>query len=90
LLSFGLKTLELASQDNREGFIFDKDSLSFGLLASGLSVLVVGVLYILRALGFISPNEISFLGTIKDSHSKMSPNSTSSNKNRIGSGAIDI
>ena len=65
LLSFGLKTLELASEDNRAGFIFDKGSLSFGLLASGLSVLVVGVLFIIKAGLSISPKDVEHLEVVK-------------------------
>ena len=94
MLSFGLKTLELASQDNRVVFIFDKDSLSFGLLASGLSVLVVGVLFIIKAGFSISPKDVEHLEIVKTVFKKerqeISSSSPLTNINQETKGDIEL
>jgi len=50
--------VEFSSDENKENILFSQESLSFGLLASGLSVLVVGVLFIVKAGLSISPKGI--------------------------------
>jgi len=65
LLSFGLKMVEFSSDQNKENINFSKESLSFGLLASGLSVLVVGILFIVKAGLSISPKDVEHLEIVK-------------------------
>jgi len=57
--------VEFSSDQNKENIIFSQDSLSFGLLASGLSVLVVGVLFIIKAGVSISPKDVEHLEIVK-------------------------
>jgi len=65
VLSFGLKMVEFSSDQNRENILFSQESLSFGLLASGLSVLIVGVLFIIKAGLSISPKDVEHLEVVK-------------------------
>jgi len=57
--------VEFSSDQNKENINFSKESLSFGLLASGLSVLVVGILFIVKAGLSISPKDVEHLEIVK-------------------------
>jgi len=58
MLSFGMKTFEFSSSENKDNFIFSSDDLSYGLLVSNGSVLLVGCLLILKHMMRISEKEL--------------------------------
>jgi len=67
LCSFGLRMIEITSDEFKESIQFSSQTLSFALLASNASVLFVGIMFILKAVFVPTDKERDF---IIDSHNK--------------------